>query len=179
MKEDHGSLRYRAGYFWTLVLRALVFVFVSLAAPGASIAQMRPDIPIQFKIKGEFYDPEQNPEKGGVNALTANVEGKKWILDIERADALKGGVPGSTVINKIYPPTLTFVGPKELTSQLTGPDTAGKSFTMTGQLYLKTRMFRLESVESSEEGGEGEPASAPQAKSRPVLPASSPPTDDP
>ena len=80
-----------------------------------------------------------------------------WSVAVgEVADVLHAGVLGSTVLDKIYPPIITFVGPKELTGQLTNPEIAGKPYTMTGQLYVQKRLFRLSSVESNEK--EGEPA---------------------
>ena len=48
---------------------------------------------------------------------------------------------------------MTFVGPKELTGQLTNPEITGKSYTLTGtgQLYIKKRLFRLTQVQGPEE----------------------------
>ena len=54
-------------------------------------------------------------------------------------------------VKKIYPPIMTFVGPKELTGQLTNPEITGKSYTLTGQLYIKKRLFRLAQVQGPEE----------------------------
>jgi len=169
MKGSHGSVRHRLGYSGTTIVGILVLV--TLAAPGASIAQRAPDIPMQFKIRGEFYDPQRDREKGGVNSFTANVESRQWILDIERADTLQGSMLGSSVLKRIYPPILTFVGPKELTEQLANPDILGKSYTMTGQLYVKKRMFKLDSLESNEEEGAGETVPGLQGESGPAPPA--------
>ena len=55
-----------------------------------------------------------------------------------------------------YPPILTIVGPKELVEQLTKPEILGKSYTITGQLYVRKRMFTLTEVVDNEEKAEEE-----------------------
>jgi len=170
MKEDQCFVGRPVGYIGNIVI--CILVLVTLATPGTSIAQ-RVNVPIQFKITGKFYEPEQKPERGSANSFTAKVENKQWRLDIERADPLRAGMLGSAILDTIFPPMLTFVGPKELTGQLTNPEIAGKSYTMTGQLYVQTRSFRLTSVKSNEK--EAGAASDSQGESGSPPPASSPP----
>ena len=100
---------------------------------------------------GKFYDPEKDKNAGGVNAFTVNILQKTWIWDIESSHTLQGGALGSTVLKQIYPPIMTFMGPKELTDQLIDPAAEGKTYTLTGQLYIKKRMFRLNTVEAPPE----------------------------
>jgi len=134
---------------------ALSVVTLVLGPAGRSAAQ-GPDMPLQFKIVGEFHDPQQDKDAGGVNAFTVNILKKTWILDIDNSYTQQGGVLGSTVLKQIYPPIMTFTGPKELTDQLTDPAIAGKTYTLTGQLYIKQRLFRLNTVEGPKEEKEAE-----------------------
>ena len=145
MNEQQGSLP-RATWIIVNLLSLTLLATASIA-----FGQGGPDMPLQFKMKGEFYDPQKDPNAGGVNRFEVNVEDKKWILNIERADTLQGGMLGSSVLKQIYPPIMNFVGPKELTDQLKNPDIEGKSYTMKGQLYVKKRMFRLNEVVNNEE----------------------------
>ena len=115
---------------------------------------MAQDMPIQFKMTGQFLEPSKEEKVGGVNAFTVNVLKKTWVWDIDRADTLQGTALGSSVLKQIYPPIMTFVGRKELTEPLIDPWIAGKTYTLTGQLYVKKRIFRLNVVEGPMEEGE-------------------------
>ena len=167
MNKKQGSLCIAPSILVPLLALAL------LAMASTSFGQAGPDFPLQFKMKGEFYDPQKDPNAGGVNRFTVNVEDKEWILDIERADALQGSILGSSVLKKIYPPIITFVGPKELTDQLKNPEIAGKSYTLMGQLYVTKRMFTLTEVVNNEEkaetpaAAEGDSAAPPPASNNP------------
>jgi hypothetical protein len=137
----------------------------ALAVTGRSLAQ-GPDMPLQFKMIGAFYDPEQDPKKGGVNAFSVNIENKIWIFDIESSHTLQGSALGSSVLKRIYPPIMTFTGPKELTDPLTSPEIQGKPYALTGQLYIKRRLFRLTDVQGPGEEGEADPGSEPESDDR-------------
>lgn len=144
MDEKPGS-RVRATSIIVSLLTLTLLATVSIAS-----GQGGADMPLQFKIQGEFYDPQKDPDAGGVNRFEVNVEDKKWILNIERADTLQGDMLGSSVLKQIYPPIMNVVGPKELTGQLKNPEIEGKSYTLKGQLYVKKRMFRLNEVVNNE-----------------------------
>jgi len=108
-------------------------------------------MPIQFKMIGRFHDPGKDKNAGGVNTFTVNILKKTWIWDIESSHTLEGSALGSTVLKKIYPPIMTFIGPKELTDQLTNPAIEGKTYTLTGQLYIGKRLYRVNTVEGPSE----------------------------
>ena len=133
------------------ILILLVLVLTALGTTNRAVAQGGADMPLQFKMIGKFYDPEKDENAGGVNAFTVNVLKKTWIFDIESSHTLQGGALGSTVLKKIYPPIMTFMGPKELTDQLTNPEIEGKTYTLTGQLYIGKRLFRVITVEGPPE----------------------------
>jgi len=148
----------------------LILVVAGPGTAGKSFAQpMAPDQPLHFRLVGAFYDPEKDPNAGGVNAYTVSVEEKNWIFDIERADALFGATQGLSVIKKIYPPFMTFVGPKELVQKLKSPEIEGKPYTLEGYLYMKTRILRLSKVQGPE--GESESESDAKAESASHPPA--------
>lgn len=151
MKENLRSIRQTLWLF--RVLGLLVPVIAALAVADRSLAQ-GPEMPLQFKMVGAFHDPEQDPEVGGVNAFTVNIEKKTWIFDIDSSHTLQGSALGSSVLRQIYPPIMTFMGPKEITDPLTSPEIAGKTYTLTGQLYIKKRIFRLTDVQGPGEEGE-------------------------
>ncbi len=155
MKVNRRTVR-RSVWF-PRILIALVLVLTALGTASRSVAQSPPAMPLQFKIIGQFYDPEKDKNAGGVNAFTVNVLKKTWILDIESSHTLEGTALGSSILKKIYPPIMTFMGPKELTDQLTNPEIEGKTYTMTGQLYVGKRMFRLTQVQGPEEESEALP----------------------
>jgi hypothetical protein len=85
-----------------------------------------------------------------------NILKKTWIWDIDSSHTLQGSALGSSVLKQIYPPIMTFMGPEEITNQLIDPAIEGKTLTLTGQLYLKKRMFRIITMEGPSEEGEGE-----------------------
>ncbi len=135
-------------YAWfPRILILLVLVLSALGTANRAVAQGGADMPLQFKMIGKFYDPEKEKNAGGVNAFTVNILKKTWIWDIESSHTLEGGALGSTVLKKIYPPIMTLVGPKELTDKLTDPAIEGKTYTLTGQIYIGKRLFRVNTVE--------------------------------
>ena len=136
------------------ILIVLALILTALGTASRCVAQAPSDTPLKFKIIGRFYDPEKDKTAGGVNAFTVNILKKTWILDIEDSHTLEGSALGSSVLKKIYPPIMSFVGPKELTDQLTNPAIVGKTCTLTGQLYVGRRLFRLTQVQGPEEQGE-------------------------
>lgn len=137
-----------------------------LAMANIAFGQGAPDMPLAFKMKGEFHDPQKDPKTGGVNRFEVSIEDEKRVLDIERADTLQGSMLGSSVLKQIYPPIMTFLGPKELIEQLKNPENLGKSYTMTGQLYVKKRIFRLSEVVQNQ-GNPGEEDAEPEASQTP------------
>ena len=143
------------------ILILFVVVLTSLGTANRAAAQAGTDMPLQFKMIGKFYDPEKDKNAGGVNAFTVNVLKKTWIFDIESSHTLQGGALGSSVLKKIYPPIMTFMGPKELTDQLINPEIEGKTYTLTGQLYIGKRLFRVNAIEGppGEREGDAEAAS--------------------
>jgi hypothetical protein len=147
------------------VLITLIPVLTVLGTANRVVAQGGADMPLQFKMIGKFHDPDKEENAGGVNAFTVNVLKKTWIFDIESSYTLEGGALGSSVLKQIYPPIMTFMGPKELTDQLTNPEIEGKTYTLTGQLYMGKRLFRVNTIEGPPEESEGdaETASEPDA----------------
>ncbi len=153
------------------VLTAVFLILSALGVASRADAQPPPDMPIQFKIIGKFYDPEKDKNAGGVNSFTVNVLKKTWILDIESSHTLQGHALGSSVLKKIYPPIMTFVGTREITNVLTDPSIEGKPLTLAGQLYVKRRMYRITTLEgpAEEDASEAdkEPEEAADAPSPP------------
>lgn len=147
------------------ILITLILVLTALGTANRAVAQGGADMPLQFKMIGKFHDPDKDKNAGGVNAFTVNVLKKTWIFDIESSHTLEGGALGSSVLKQIYPPIMTFMGPKELTDQLTNPEIEGKTYTLTGQLYIGKRLFRVNTIEGPPEESEGdaEAASEPEA----------------
>lgn len=129
----------------------LVLVLTAVGTANQALAQAGAVTPFQFKMIGKFYDPEKDKNAGGVNAFTVNILKKTWIWDIESSHTLQGSALGSTVLKQIYPPIMTFMGPKELTDRLIDPAVEGKIYTLTGELYIKKRMFLLNTVEGPPE----------------------------
>ena len=146
----------------------LILVLTSLGTANRAAAQGRTDMPLQFKMIGKFYDPEKDKNAGGVNAFTVNVLKKTWIFDIESSHTLQGGALGSSVLKQIYPPIMTFIGPEPITDQLTNPEILGKTYILTGQLYIGKRIFQVNTLEGPPEEGEGdaEAASEPDAEEK-------------
>jgi len=132
----------------------LVLVLTALGTANRAAAQAGAEMPLQFKMIGKFHEPEKDKNVGGVNAFTVNILKKTWIWDIESSHTLEGSALGSTVLKKIYPPIMTFIGPKELTDQLTNPAIEGKTYTLTGQLYIGKRLYRVNTVEGPPEGSD-------------------------
>ena len=150
--------------WFRMILLLSVLGVAALGSVNSAVAQ-GPDMPLQFKMIGKFYDPEKDKNAGGVNAFTVNVLKKTWIWDIESSHTLQGSALGSTVLKQIYPPIMTFMGPQEITDQLIDPAAEGKTFTLTGQLYIKKRMFRINTLEGppDESEGDAETVSEPDA----------------
>lgn len=150
-KMNENRLTVCQSVWFPRILVLLVLGLTALGAANRAVAQGPTVMPLQFKMIGEFHDPEKDKNAGGVNAFTVNVLKKTWIFDIESSHTLQGGALGSTVLKQIYPPIMTFVGPEELTDQLTNPEIEGKTYTLTGQLYVGKRMFRVNTLEGPPE----------------------------
>ena len=150
------------------VLILLVLVLTSLGVANRAAGQGRTDMPLEFKMIGKFYDPGKDKNAGGVNAFTVNVLKRTWILDIESSHTLRGSALGSTVLKEVYPPIMTFIGPEAITDQLTNPGILGKTYTLTGQLYIGKRIFQVNSLEGPQKESEGdaEAASEPDVEAK-------------
>jgi hypothetical protein len=149
MNENRLIVCHSVWFPWILIL--FVLLLTSLGTVNRAAAQARTDMPLQFKMIGKFYDPERDRNAGGVNAFTVNVLKKSWTFDIESSQTLQGSALGSTVLKRIYPPIMTFLGPEAITDQLTDPEIEGKTCTLTGQLYIGKRLFLVNTVEAPPE----------------------------
>jgi len=161
MNENRRTIR--PSVWFPTILIALVLGLDLFASVKSAVAQ---DMPLQFKMTGQFLEPNKEEKPGGVNAFTVNVLNKTWIWDIESSHTLQGSMLGSTVLKQIYPPIMTFIGQKEITEALIDPWIAGRTYTLTGQLYVKKRMFRINTLEGppqeAEGQGEGDAEAAPE-----------------
>jgi len=118
---------------------------------------MSPDMPLQFRMTGKFYDPEKDKDAGGMHAFKVMVDEKKWIFDVEKADALVGAAQGLTMLEHIVPAMLNFVGSKEFLDPLKKPEIAGKSYTLNGYLYAGSKTFRLTDVKNNDAKNDADP----------------------
>ena len=153
---------------WNAVrdLFTALLILAALGVANPSMAQMGPEVPLQFKIIGKFYSPGKEAQTG-VNAFEVNILKKTKILDVVSSHTLEGTMLGSTVLQKIYPPIMTFVGPEALLAPLTNPDNEGKTYTLTGQLYVKKRLFQIREVQGPGEEQEGQAGTAPEPGAEP------------
>ena len=147
-----------------LLAALLVFTVLGIAAP--SMAQMGPEVPLQFKIIGKFYSPGKE-EQAGVHAFEVNILKKTMILDVVSSHTLEGTMLGSTILQQIYPPIMTFMGPEALLGPLINPDNEGKTYILTGQLYVKRRLFQIRQAQGPGEEEQGQAESAPEAGAQP------------
>jgi hypothetical protein len=158
MNENHRTV-FRSVQFPAL----LILLVLGLTLSGSVKSAFAQDMPIQFRMTGQFLEPSKDKKPGGVHAYTVNVLKKTWIFDIDRADVLQGSMLGTTVLRQIYPPIMTFIGNKEITEALSDPWIVGRTYTLTGQLYVNKRLFRINTKEAHPEEGEGEAPPAAEA----------------
>ena len=128
--------------------RATILVLAGLAIFGATraSAQLRPRVqPLIVRFVGVFH-PFNEKEAGNLHTLTVSYKKHHWLFQVERVNVLGGSDPGTMVLNRIFPPRLSFSGPPKLLEPLGSPENMGKRITLEGQLYLKDRRFSVASV---------------------------------
>jgi hypothetical protein len=75
------------------------------------------------------------------------MDGKQWIFQTEKAQTLTGSLHGSSVLARLFPPRLRFVGTKEVRGTLRAPEIQGKTLVFTGYLYFSSQRFWVTEVD--------------------------------
>jgi len=168
---------FQAGRKSELQKRPYLAVVGGLLLLGAFVssaeARARPR-PLVTRFVGVFQ-PYNEKDAGSLQTLTFVHKGHSWLFKVERVNVIGGGRdPGTTLLNRIFPPRLSISGPQEFFASLENLETMGKRFALQGWLDLRVRTFRI--VEITEEPAEGTPTpSTPPTPQEPTDPAASQP----
>ena len=124
-----------------------VIITMSLAiyAPSISFAQPEFAGPPVVRMVGvlQAFDEQKSH---GLNTLTLTLESKKWLFQVNRVDIMSGMDPGTSLLDRIFPPELRLMGNPTILAPLNEPATVGKTITLEGLLYIGDRNYDIASI---------------------------------
>jgi len=129
--------------------RTLVRISIVLAVFGPSVGSTQ--------ISSEFSGPPVvrmvgvlqpfNEQKShDLNTLTLALDTKKWLFQVSRVDNMSGMDPGTSLLDRIFPPELRLMGEPTILAPLEQPTALGKTLTLEGPLYIGDRNYNVTTV---------------------------------
>jgi hypothetical protein len=135
---------------WLTFKQIMILAVIGVAIGGvtAASAQFRGQPPI-VRFVGVFQ-PFDKKAAGDLNTLTVSYKEQQWLFVVERMKAMGGRDSGTMLLNRIFPPQLSFSGPAQLLEPLGNPENMGKHWTLEGMLYLRNRRYYVATVQAAE-----------------------------
>ncbi len=121
---------------------------------GRSLHFHPPNIPLHMRLTGVLHPHEAEGEVGGVHTFPVTMNRKKWIFQTEKAQTLTGSQNGTSVLARLFPNRLRFVGRDERIGPLTAPEMLGLTVVLTGYLYFSSNRFWVTEVGEPVEAAE-------------------------
>jgi hypothetical protein len=90
--------------------------------------------------------PFDEQKSRDLNVLTLTIDTKKWLFQVNRVDNMTGQDPGTSLLDRIFPPELRLTGAPTTLALLEQPDTLGKTISMEGTLYIGDRNYNVTTV---------------------------------
>ncbi len=163
MTKKQQSLFVAAGLLLAMGVTGLIHTHDSLAS-GRATSFFPPNIPLHMRLTGVLHPYEARNEIGGLHTFPVTMHRKQWIFQTEKAQTLTGSQHGSSVLARLFPTRLRFVGRDELIGTLMDPGTEGKTVVVTGYLYFSSNRFwitEMEEPEGAAESGSSDPGPEP------------------
>jgi hypothetical protein len=129
--------------------QALSVISIALAVFGPLVvsAQIGSEFsgPPVVRMVG-VLQPFDEQKSHDLNVLTLTIETKKWLFQVSRVDIMSGMDPGTTLLDRIFPPELRLMGVPTTLALLEQPDTVGKTISVEGTLYIGDRNYNVTTV---------------------------------
>jgi len=106
------------------------------------------DYPLFVQLVGSFSEPSEKEKTARLTTITVTIDNnkKKWLFTIKKAVDMAGDLTQLSVINNIWPPTLSLWGSDTVLAPILKPDIAGKQFLIEGPLNLSNNILEVEEV---------------------------------
>ena len=150
MNRKHTRLVLAAGLLAAMATMSLIQAHDGLAF-GRSAAFHPPNIPLHMRLTGVLHPCEAKDDMGGLHTLPVTMNQKQWIFQTEKAQTLTGSQHGSSVLARLFPSRLRFVGREDLIGSLMDPEMQGKTVVVTGYLYSSSNRFWVTGLNEPEE----------------------------
>ena len=134
-----------------ICLMFLVLVLWSSATPTQVLAFLA--TPPRVRLTGALFSIEGEKQKEVLHELNVFVREKQWTLRLAKAEFVAGTGRNWMVLQRLFPPSVRFVGPEDLIHPLLKAEIAGKPLIIEGLLYVGTRTLFITAVEEREKAG--------------------------
>jgi hypothetical protein len=88
--------------------------------------------------------------KGALEDLDVLIGKEKWTFLLDKMEIVGSVGLNRTILQRLFPPLVRFVGPDDLIRRLQSPNIVGKVLTIDGLLYPESRMLFLTDVAEGE-----------------------------
>jgi hypothetical protein len=124
---------------------AVIGVVLAVCKPLIVFAQSEFTGPPAVRMVGVLQSFDE-PKSHDLNMLTLTLDAKKWLFQVSRVDNLSGMDPGTSLLDRIFPPELRLMGEPTILAPLGQPATVGKTITLEGSLYIGDRNYNVITV---------------------------------
>lgn len=133
-------------YTWRQAL-IVISIAVTVVGPLVGSAQISSEFsgPPVVRMVG-VLQPFDEQKSHDLNMLTLTSETKKWLFQVSRVDNMSGMDPGTSLLDRIFPPELRLMGVPASLALLEQPDTVGKTISLEGALYIGDRNYNVTTV---------------------------------
>lgn len=158
MNKKSTRLLVAAGLIAAMGMISLIHARDGLAF-GRSLSFYPPNIPLHMRLTGVLHPYEAESDIGGLHTFPVTMHKKQWIFQTEKTQTLTGSQHGSSVLARLFPTRLRFVGRDELIGPLMDPDIEGRTVVLTGYLYFSSNRFWVTELDEPDEekGGPQDP----------------------
>jgi hypothetical protein len=131
---------------WKLALSAISLA-LAVFGPLVGSAQISSEFtgPPVVRMVG-VLQPFDEQKSHHLNMLTLSLDTKKWLFQVSRVDSLSGQNPGTSLLDRIFPPELRLMGARTTLALLEQADTVGKTLSVEGTLYIDDRNYNVTTV---------------------------------
>ena len=116
-----------------------VALLITGVAERAHAQTMGLGAPMTVRFVGTF-SPWAKDEAGGPDSLTVHAGDKSYFFHVTDVASYEGSDPGMMLLNHIFPPVLTLVGPAHRLESVENAKT-GTKYALEGWLYAGDNML--------------------------------------
>jgi hypothetical protein len=128
----------------TLIVSSIALAVFAPLAGSAQISSEFAGPPVARMVGVlQSFDEQKSHD---LNTLTLTFETKKWLFQVSRVDSLSGMDPGTSLLDRIFPPELRLRGEPTILAPLEQPTAVGKTLTLEGFLYIGDRNYNVTTV---------------------------------